>query len=845
MKWQKIEKIRIVFKGKSSLNPAAENFIRPGFFSALVFILCLSLIVNSPLSAQIPGQGNNNIRGNIRDVDTGEALPGANVALKGTKLGAATNVEGYFVILSVPAEICTLQVSYIGYTTKDVVVDNTTPGQELLNIEIKAVAFMSEEVVVTAQARVIDVVRDKVSQIKISPAQLQTLPNFGEVDVFRSLQLLPGISAADDGSSGLYVRGGTPDQNLILFDGMKIYHVDHFFGFFSAFNADAIKDIKMYKGGFPAEYGGRISSVVDITGKTGNANNKSFAFGANLLSANAVFEVPVSEKVNFLISTRRSYTDFIKSSLYNNIYGFMTGDDDKNTNTGNFKMRQGRRGANFMQGTENPDFYFFDLNSKVTWTPTAKDILTVSFYTGKDNLDQSQDFGGVRFRFSDEEPENSMTMNNVTEWGNLGISGKWSRQWNDRIYTNFQIATSEYFSKYDRNRMVNSDLAPNDSTSVARGLVGASEEDNKVGDMTIRFDNELQVTNSHKIKIGGEFAQFRTEYTSTFNDTINMFSRETEAMQRAVYIQDKWDLFNTLELTLGVRANYYDMTDTDYIEPRMSFVYKLTNKINIKGAWGEYNQFVSRIANENVLEGSRDFWLLADEELLPMYAEHQVLGFSYENDDYLFDIEAYNKDLDNIVEYTRRIRRKNENADSPFFLGSGTSQGIEFLLQKKRGKITGWAGYTLGEVEYVFPDLNSGDPFPADHDRRHEFKMVGTYSWSRWKFSGTWVYASGRAYTSPESQYYLTMLDDNSTSYIHVSDKNSNRLTPYHRLDLSASRRFETERIAFDFGLSIFNAYNHENVYYKKYELDTTPIVITDVLMLGFTPTLSLKLHIK
>ncbi len=810
-----------------------------------VIIPAFSFLMVKAVTAQTVNNERRSVSGYVKDLDTGESLPGANVVLKGTRLGAATNIDGYFVILNVPAEVCTLQVSYIGYRPREIPVDNTVPEVKILNIEIKPTAFISEEVVVTAEARVIDVVREKVSQVKISPNQLKTLPNFGEVDVFRSLQLLPGISAADDGSSGLYVRGGTPDQNLILFDGMKIYHVDHFFGFFSAFNADAVKDIKMFKGGFPAEYGGRISSVVDITGKTGNVNNKSLAVGANLLSANAVFEMPVTDKMNFLISTRRSYTDFIKSSLYNNIYGFMTGDEDTNTNTGNFQMRQGRGGANFMQGTENPDFYFFDMNSKLTWTPTEKDIMAVSFYMGKDNLDQSQDFGGIRFRFSDEESEGSMTMNNITEWGNLGISGKWSRQWNERIYSNFLAATSKYFSNYDRNRQTNSDLAPNDSTRVARGLVGATEEDNEVGDLTIRFDNEIQVTNSHKIKIGGEFGKFNTEYTSTYNDTLEMFSRKTDAIQRAIYIQDKWDIFHRMELTVGIRSNNYNKTDKDYFEPRASFVLKLTDQINVKGAWGEYNQFVSRIANENVLEGSRDFWLLADDELLPMYAEHQVLGLSYENRDYLLDVEAYNKDIENIVEYTRRIRRQGTEANNPLFLGTGSSKGIEFFLQKKRGKLTGWAGYTLGEVEYIFPELNNGDPFPADHDRRHEFKMVGSYSWNRWKFAGTWVYASGRAYTSPESQYYLTMLDDNSISYIHVSDKNSNRLTPYHRLDISASRRFETDKIAFDIGLSVFNAYNHKNVYYKKYELDTTPIVITDVLMLGFTPTMSVKLYIK
>jgi len=785
-----------------------------------------------------------NITGYVKDAESGEALPSANVVIKGTYTGAATNVDGYFVLINVPAVLCTLQVSYLGYSSKEVEVDNSIGNRQPLIINLIQTPFRSEEVVVTANVQMVEIVKEP-GQVIVSPQQLFTLPNIGEVDIFRSLQLLPGISAADDGSSGLYVRGGTPDQNLILLDGMKIYHVDHFFGFFSAFNADAIKDIRLYKGGFPAEYGGRISSVVDLTGKTGNMNNTSVGMGANLLSAHAVIEIPVFKNGTWILTSRRSYTDYIRSPLYNSIYGMLTGEEEPQRRTGGFRQRRVGQGGSSMQGETSPDFYFYDLNSKFTWTPTEKDIVSFSFYNGKDNLDKSQDFSGIQFRSpGSNNADATMQTTNLTKWGNTGTSMKWSRHWVDRLYSHFLLAHSTYFSNYDRSSSLEIGIAPNETAAAAGGFAVASEEDNKVEDLTFRFDNELHLTNSHNVKIGVELSQFNARYTSTLNDTTELFSRKTEAQQNSVYIQDNWRVFNTFEIKLGLRGTHYNKTGNYYIEPRASFVYEITKQFNIKGAWGKFNQFVSRITNENVLEGSRDFWLLADKDLKPGYAEHSILGISYKTDGYLLDIEGYRKNLDNLMEYTRRFRRA-PGSSTPFFMGTGIAEGIDFLLQKKRGNLTGWAGYTLSKVEYDFPGLNNGNPFLADHDRTHEIKLVGTLSKGSWNFAATWVYATGRAYTSPESQYNLTMLDGAQFTYIHVSDKNANRLPSYQRLDLSVSRRFDFTAWYLDFGGSIFNAYNHKNVWYKEYNLDASPIVITDMMMLGFTPTLYFRFQIK
>jgi len=816
------------------------HFIK-NVLTGVFFILSIILIFNSFLYAQ-KNLTKSDIKGYVKDIKSGEALPYANIMLKGTHRGTTTNTDGYFVLVNAPVCICSLQVHYIGYTSTIIELKNTPAGLPPLIIELKPTVIEVQGITVTAQAEMLDASAKQVSLVTLSPRQLSTLPSIGEVDVFRTMQLLPGISGANEGESGLYVRGGTPDQNLILFDGMTVYHVDHFFGFFSAFNADAIKDIQLMKGGFPAKYGGRLSSVVNLTGKTGDQNKRQLGWGVNLLSANAYFETPIFNNGTFLIAGRRSYTDFIRSPLYDDIYGLMTGDDSGGSVGG--QVRGGGRRGNMQSAEFMPGFYFYDLNSKLTLNPSTKDILSFSFYSGKDNLDKSQDYSDMSLKYSGDSA--TLETTDYTKWGNLGFSGKWSRQWQDRFHTDMLVAYSNYFSEYDRTRNINTGSMPNiqDSVSNARGFSFASKEDNTVKDLTFRLDANWHLTQSHHLDFGFGTSQFDSKYFATLNDTTEILNRANNTLQYALYLQDKWNI-RSAELTLGLRGTYYQETARKfYYEPRASINIPLTDKIQLKGAWGHYYQFVNRIINENVSEGSTDFWFLADDNLKPGFAEHYITGLSYENNQYLFSAEAYYKDLNNLVEFSRRYNSKASYSDR-FFIGTGKAKGSECLAQKKRGKLTGWIGYTLGSVDHQFPAFNNGEPFPAGHDRRHEVNIVAKYNWGLWTFATTWVFASGMAYTAPESQYYLDMLNGETESYIHVSDKNANRLPDYHRLDLSLSRKFESENWATDIGLSVFNAYNHKNVWYREYNLDTTPVTVTDALLLGFTPTVYVKMKLK
>ncbi len=834
---------------------------RKGFYPLLNFPLLLFAMsimlfsINNPTQAQVQ---KSDIRGYVKDAKSGEALPYANILIMGTNHGTTTNTDGYFVLVNEPVGVCSLLVRYIGYRSQTLRVDNKPDNSALLSIKLNPTVIEMQGISVTAQAEMLEATKH-VSQMTISPRQISSLPNIGEVDVFRTLQLLPGVSAANDGSSGLYIRGGTPDQNLILFDGMTIYHVDHFFGFFSAFNADAIKDIQLFKGCFDAKYGGRLSSVVNITGKSGDQNRVRFGYGVNLLSGRSSFEMPLGKWGTFLIAGRRSYTDFIRSPLYDKIYGMLTGDQNggaTGTPVRGFGGGPGRFGGQ-QQADFKPSFYFYDLNSKLTLHPSSKDVLTFSLYSGKDNLDKSQDLSNLSFRMRDSGDNASLQTTDFTRWGNLGFSGKWSRQWHNRFHINILAAHSKYFSQYDRSSNMSGVTPPaqSDSSTMRRSFDNASKEENNVWDTSYKTDMDWQIVSSHRLGFGFQLSHFNNEYNAVRNDTIPIFSRNRQAALAAFYLQDKWKI-KAAELTLGLRSSHYDKTSQIYNEPRASFSIPILKNVNFRAAWGQYYQFVNQISNEDVTQGARDFWLLADEDFDPGFAEHRILGLNYENTGYVFSVEAYQKNLDNLIEFSRRYvavgfgpgpetPRRGTAPVENFFIGSGDARGVEFLLQKKRGALTGWLGYTLGKVDYNFPALNNGQTYPAMQDRRHEVNVVAKYQLGVWTLAATWVFASGSPYTSPESQYYITLLDGTSQSYIHVSDKNANRLPDYHRLDISGSRKWETEHWETEIGVSIFNLYNHKNIWYRDYNLDTVPVTITDVTMLGLTPTIYIQMKLK
>ena len=765
------------------------------------------------------------LSGKVCDSKSGESLPFANLRIAGTTNGTATNVDGYFTLFNVPSDTSRIMVIYMGYEQKTVKLSPKKIRKKLV-IELDAKEMLVDEVTIEAEREDLLQVSQEVSIVSMAPKQIATLPSIGDQDIFRGFQLLPGISGSNESSSGLYVRGGTPDQNLILYDGFTVYHVDHLYGMYSAFNSKAVKDVKMSKGGFESKFGGRLSSVMEVTGKDGNEKEFTWGGGVSFLSVNGFAEMPLGGNGSILIAGRRSFQSF----LYNNVFDQFNSSDDGGDGgaPGGGGGPMGRQ----MQ-TSEPSSYFYDLNAKATYK-FDKDIYSLSFFRGQDVLDNSNEMNRA---FGNSTVSGST--NDITKWGNWGTSGKWSRKWNNRLYSNALISYSKYYSVRDRtsDRTIVRD-------DVEEEMKTGTMEDNQLQDFTLKMDNEWKTGQNNQIEFGLQLSQYEIDYDYTRNDTTTIQNKHNLGQVATVYLQDQLTVFDRMTIVPGFRTSYYTETEKMYYEPRLSFKYQLTKKLRLKAATGKYYQFANRIIRDDLESGSRDFWVLSDDITVPVSSsDHYIAGIAYETDNFLIDIEAFRKDMYNLSEYSLTFTPSflDVNFDEYFYVGDGTSKGIEFLVQKKFGKFTGWAGYTLSEVMYDFP-IYGDESFPANHDATHEVKLVGSYKMGRWTFAGTWIFATGKPYTAPTGAYELEYADGSSTTFLSIGDKNGFRLPDYHRLDLSASMEFFLgDSGSGNLSFSIFNFYNRENVWYKTFEIIEDELVETNVNLLGFTPNITLS----
>jgi ferric enterobactin receptor len=775
-----------------------------------------------------PTRKNFNMSGIIKDVSTGEPLPFVNIVIARSTKGAATNVDGYFTLVQVPTDTTSIEISYIGYKNKTIYLTPKTPLSNFL-IELEPQTIVMDEFTVNADREELLRATEKISMLKLSPAKIAALPSVGEKDIMRSFQLMPGVSAANENSSGLYVRGGTPDQTLVLYDGFNVYHVEHLFGFFSAFNPNAVKDVQLYKGGFESKFGGRIGSVAEITGKEGNSKGTNIGLDAGFLAANAFVEIPLGEKFTSMVAFRRSF----KTGLYNKIFDKYGG-----------KKEDAFAGGPFgNQFTKTVASYFYDFNGKFTYKPTKKDVLTLSLYNGTDNMDNSQKLNAPQ-----GAPAGlggfSAGVTDLTFWGNTGGSLKWSRRFNDRFYMNTLVSFSNYFSKRDRSTE-GSFKKPDGTTETFRD---GTLENNDLSDYSFKTDFEWKLNKAHQLEFGTLVTSNKIAYTYSQNDTSKIIDRNTDGVTYTAYVQDKILITKGLNANIGVRANYFQPTSKPYIEPRASLTYDINKELKLKAAYGQYYQFAKRVVREDLLQGSRDFWVLADGNKLPVGKSTQyILGGSYETKEWLLDIEAYKKDLSGLTEYSLRFKPDlfKLNYEENYFQGTGKANGIDVLLQKKYGKLNGWLSYTLADTKYNFPVYGTADFYPTQHVR-HEFKTVAIYKLGNIDLSATWIFASGRPYTAPSGAYKVTFLDGTTDDYINVTSKNSLRLPNYHRLDVAATLNWKSETGAHrSIGLSLFNLYNRQNVWYKEFDIKNNRIIETTVKYLGFTPNLNVSWRLR
>lgn len=787
------------------------------------------------------------VSGQVTDYLTGEAIPFASVYIPGTTHGIHTNQDGYFTLQKIPTDTTTIAVSYVGYKTGYIFLTPDHPKTEI-NVKIEPYSVELGQVDVTAQKNNILRISDKVSNLQATPKKLAELPNLGERDLFRSLQLMPGVSAVNESSSGLYVRGGTPDQNLILFDGFTVYHVDHLYGFYSAFNPNAVKDVQLFKGGFESKYAGRLSSVTEITGKEGNSESISYGGDISLLSTNIYAEIPVGRKFTSLIAFRKSF----RGPIYNKIF------DKYNTTSQpeaeQLPMGPRRFGSNYMAPVSS---YFYDLNTKLSYRPAKNDLISFSLYNGTDNLDNSMKLDMPDF-MRDAGRGFSSDNNDLTEYGNLGASLKWSRRWNSRLYSNTLVSYSNYFS--NRDRSISRTMT--DTNGNVETFKFGTIENNNLRDFSFHSNFTLDLMANLQFEFGVKLTNYDIAYDFSQNDTTVYLDISSDGNLYGGYLQARINfLKNRLKIVPGIHTTYYGITQSVYQEPRLSAILSINDKLKLTGAWGQYYQFANRIMREDILSGSRDFWILSNGDNIPVgQATHYIAGINYENQKYLFSIEGYFKELNGLSEYTLRFNPGRGGPGGPggpavpergrfdyeqnFYTGKGYARGIEFFAQKLTGNLTGWASYTLASARNQF-DVYGTDYFQASNDVTNEFKAVSIYRWKRWSFSGTWIYATGRPYTAPEGGYNITLLDGTEKSFISAGQKNSRRLPDYHRMDLGANFFFlskDKRRERGNISISLFNVYNRLNTWYKEYQIADDELISIDRRFLGITPNLSITL---
>lgn len=785
------------------------------------------------------------VYGVVIDSKTGETLPNALVRVEGSSLGTITNSDGYFSLPKVPNDTSTIVISYLGYKKNDI---RLIPGNTRQTLRIMMDESVKNLASFTLNSdREGDKIKygDDIGQIKINPNVLSGLPSLGELDVFRSLQLLPGISGSSENASGLNIRSSPSAHNLVLFDGFPIYRLDHFFGVFSAINSDAVRDIQVYKGGYKARYGGRISGVVDITGKTGNFNQPTYNFGINLLSARFSMNAPLnSGKGAVHISFRRAYTDIIRNKLFEKLYELYG-----NSQSGTEELA--------LTDALRPDFRFQDLHVKTTYNVSKRDIVSFSLYRGRDILNVGADYrdedGTDNFTYSFEEN---------TDWGNSAIGAIWSRNWSSNYYSSLQASRSVYF--------FNSNFFEEFRTNSNPIRTVDEDRSNEIRDVQLNFKNEISIGNKHELDIGfnaSNLLNTQTVLNEAALTPISAFREQGTIL--ALYASDKFRFSKKFEINAGFRYEVTDITADNYIGHRVSLSYRPVPVFELKAASGRFYQLVNDIVWDDPRNRNQNFWFLArDEEddipdapadfMVPsLQSDHWIAGFNYSKNGFLIDVEFYEKRVDGLLDislsYASLLGNNTDNrATEQYSSGSGLIRGVDFLVQKNAGPYQGWFAYTLSKASNRFDNINNGERIRARQDQRHELKFINSLSLPNWNISASWIYGSGKPYYVPRVRF----IRDNGgvvRDYDLINtDKVVNNLPSYQRLDFSIAYKFSNETSSGEIGISLFNVLNRKNIQSRELDLSridasiaierNPQIAFRDLRLLDFTPSVFLNL---
>ncbi len=792
-------------------------------------LLLLLLIASAGAWAQ------HTISGTITDAKTGETLIGATVYDTISKKGAATNQHGRFT-LTLKESKAVLRVSYVGYETQfhPMEIDKN----QRLDVQLKGSVTLSE-VVITGE-RVQHVESSQSSIIELPVEQVKSVPViFGETDVIKVVQLLPGVQSGSEGMSGMYVRGGGPDENLFLLDGVPMYNVNHLGGFFSAFNSDAVKNITLYKGSFPAHFSSRLSSVLDITTNNGNDKEYHGGVGVGLISAKFNLEGPIiKEKTTFSISGRRTYGDALLQPIIA-LVAATEGMGDEKVNAG---------------------YYFYDLNAKITHKFNNRSRLYASYYMGDDAL-------YAKYKYFHNSLEKDF-MRLGYNWGNIVGSVRWNYELTPKLFMNVTGAYTRY-----RNN-----LALTEESVYLRYTDSYTMGFNSgIQDLTARADFDYAPSPDHAVKFGGQVLHhiFKPETSSikvSENDEEDSYKFDTiigqsivHANEMMFYAEDDWRINDWLKVNAGLNMTGFQVQGVFYpsVQPRLSGRILFNDRLSAKVGYAYMTQYLHLLSNSSISLPT-DLWVPVTARIKPMTSQQVAAGLFYNVLDLNLSVEGYYKYMDNLLEYKdgASFWGNSQGWEDKVCMGRGWAYGVEFLAQKSVGRLTGWLGYTWSHTDRKFDRegniLNAGRTFPAKYDRRHDVSLVLTYKFNEHiDASASWVFSSGNTATLPMQDidpseegteqrypYYYNY------EVPYVSSRNNYRMPNYHRMDVSVNFHKKLRRGKRTINISIYNVYNHQNPYlvYESYAYDfrtgNDTRVLKQLSIFPILPTVSYIWHL-
>lgn len=763
-------------------------------------------------------QQKHTISGFVVDKETGESLIGVNVIWKDQFQGTTTNAFGFYSI-TLPEGNVNIDFSYIGF---DIYAESISLTEDLtLNIELAPSAQNIQEVIVVGEETVVD--RTQSSLVEVPVEQIKTIPAFlGEVDVLKAIQLLPGVQSGGEGTSGFYVRGGGPDQNLILLDGVPVYNASHLFGFFSVFNADAIKNVRLTKGGFPSRFGGRLSSVLEIDMKEGNMKKFQGEGSVGLISSKLSIEGPIlKDKTSFIVSARRTYIDILAQPFI------------RKTNNGN-----------------PAGYFFYDINAKINHKISDRDRLYLSLYSGKDRFYLSEDYNSNDQKtISDENFSYRNEADFGLEWGNLTSALRWNHLFSNKLFSN----TTLTFTKYQFQTDLTSSTFQRFQNMVSQDSLQFVYYSG-IEDVGAKIDFDYIPNPNHYIRFGvnyiyhsfypGAINLFERNVdidslqnqTTTILDTSFVFSERLYNNDSFLFIEDDIKVNDRLKINAGIHLAYFNTNGTAYtdVQPRISSRYIINKDWSVKASYAQMQQHIHLLSNTSV-GLPIDIWVPSTDSVPPQQSRQLACSVNHNFKNGLFEIslEGYYKSMDNLISLKpgTDIIDFQDWRDKIEIAGQGRSYGVELFLQKKKGKTTGWFGYTLAFSERQFDNINFGKWYPYKYDRRHDISVVASHKFNdKFDIGMTWVFGTGNNITLETARFpsinlggNINGITENSINEIeYYPSRNNYRMASYHRLDLGLNFHKQKKWGERTWSIGAYNVYNRKNPFYIRIDNETT-----------------------